>query len=69
MHQELHVFKYPKDHKRLKCAFDPTYVDINDDHLTHEDRSTTKAKYMSEVYPDAVEEKPANVPRPKRRKV
>ena len=33
LHQALHVFKYLKDHKRSKCVFDPTYVDINDDHL------------------------------------
>ena len=69
LHQALHVFKYLKDHKRSKCVFDPTYVDINDDHLPYEDRATTKAKYMGELYPDAVEEKLANAPRPRGRKV
>ena len=69
LHQALHVFKYLKDHKRSKYVFDPTYVNINDDHLPYEDRATTKAKYMAELYPDAVEEKPANAPRPRGRKV
>ena len=69
LHQALHVFKCLKDHKRSKCVFDPTYVDINDDHLPYKDRATTKAKYMSDQYPDAVEEKPANAPRPRGRKV
>ena len=65
LHQALHVFKYLKDHKRLKCVFDPTYVDINDDHLPREERSATKAKYMKELYPDVVEDKPTNAPSPK----
>ena len=68
LHQALHVFKYLKDHKRSKCVFDPTYVDINDDHLPREERSATKAKYMKELYPDAVEDKPTNAPPPKRKK-
>ena len=65
LHQALHVFKYLKDHKRSKCVFDPTYVDINDDHLPREERSATKVKYMKELYPDAVEDKPTNAPPPK----
>ena len=69
LHQALHVFKYLKDHKRSKIVFDPTYVDINDDHLPLEERSSTRAKYMKELYPDAVEEKPSNAPPPKGRKV
>ena len=65
LHQALHVFKYMKDHKRSKCVFEPTYVDINDDHLPREERSATKAKYMEEVYPDVVEDKPTNASSPK----
>ena len=69
LHQALHVFKYLKDHKCSKCVFDPTYVDINDDHLPKEERSATKAKYMKELYPDAVEDKPNNAPPPKVKRV
>ena len=69
LHQALHVFKYLKDHKRSKCVFDPTYVDINDDHLPREERSATKAKYMKELYPDAVEDKPINAPSPNGKRV
>ena len=53
----------------MKCVFDPTYVDINDDHLPREELSATKAKYMKELYPDAVEEKPTNAPSPKVKRV
>ena len=67
LHQALHVFKYLKDHERSKCVFDPTYVDINNDHLPREERSATKAKYMKEIYPDAVEDKRTNAPSPKRK--
>ena len=62
LHQALHVFKYLKDHNRSKCVFDPTYVDINDEHLNPEERASYKAKYMQELYPDAVEDLPPNAP-------
>ena len=64
LHQALHVFKYLKDHKRSKIVFDPTYVDINDDHLPFKERASFKAKYMKELYPDATEEVPPNAPKP-----
>ena len=69
LHQALHVFKYLKDHNRSRCVFDPRYVDINDNHLPLEDRAVNKAKYMSELYPDAGEDKPRNAPRPRGRAV
>ena len=69
LHQALHVFRYLKDHKRSKVVFDPSYVNINDDHLPPEDRALGKAKYMSELYPDAIEEKPTNAPKPKGKSV
>ena len=69
LHQALHVFRYLKDHKRSKVVFDPSYVNINDDHLPPEDRALSKAKYMSELYPDAIEEKPTNAPKPKGKSV
>ena len=69
LHQALHVFKYLGDHKRSKVVFDPAYVDINDDHLPFEDRAVNKAKFMSELYPDAIEERPPNAPRPRGREV
>ena len=65
LHQALHVFKYLKDHKRSNIVFDPTYVDINDDHLPFEERASFKAKYMKELYPDATEEVPPNAPKPR----
>ena len=69
LHQALHVFKYLNDHKRSKVVFDPNYVDINDNHLPYEERSINKAKFMSELYPDAVEEIPTNAPKPRGRPV
>jgi hypothetical protein len=33
------------------------------------ERSSTRAKYMKELYPDAIEEKPPNAPPPKGKKV
>ena len=69
LHQALHIFKYLKYHKRSKCVFNPTYVDINDDHLPQEERSATKAKYMKELYPDAVEDNPTNAPSSKVKRV
>ena len=69
LHQALHVFKYLKDHNRSRVVFDPSYVDINDDHLSPDDRAATKAKYMKELYPDAVQFKPGNAPRPRGRPV
>ena len=69
MHQALHVFKYLKYHNRSKCVFDPTYVDINDHHLPKEEQSATRAKFMRELYPDAVEYKPQNAPKPKGKRV
>ena len=69
LHQALHIFRYLKDHKRSKCVFDPAYVNISDDDLIPEERASTKAKYMRELYPDAVEEHPPNAPKPKGRKV
>ena len=65
LHQALHVFKYLKDHKRSRIVFDPSYVDINDDHLPEEERAGFKAKYMKELYPDAVEDLPPNAPKPR----
>ena len=63
LHQALHVFKYLQDHKRSKVAFDPVLLDINDNHLPFEDRAINKVKFMSELYPDAVEERPPNAPK------
>ena len=69
LHQALHVFKYLKQHGRSKCVFDPTYVNINDHHLPFEEQSATRAKFMKELYPDAVEYRPQNAPKPKGKKV
>ena len=63
MHQALHVFKYLKDRKRSKYVYDPTCVNINDNLLLYEDRTVVKAKCMSELHPDTVEEKPTNAPK------
>ena len=38
LHQALHVFKYLKDHKHSKCAFDPNYLDIMDNHMPVKDQ-------------------------------
>ena len=65
LHQALHVFKYLKDHKRSKVVFDPTYVDITDEHLPLEERAEFKAKFMKELYPDAIEDVPPNAPKPR----
>ena len=58
-----------KYHKRSKVVFDPRYVNINDNHLPPEERALNKAKYMSELYPDAIEEKPNNATKPKGKSV
>lgn len=64
LHQALHMFKYLKQHKESKIAFDPRYADVNDNHLPYEQRAAYKANYMKELYPDAVEELPRNAPKP-----
>ena len=69
LYQALQVFKYLKYHNRSKCVFDPTYVNINDHHLPLEEQSATRAKFMKELYPDAIEYKPQNAPKPKGNKV
>ena len=68
IYQALNLFKYLKDHKRSKSLFNPIYVDINDNHPPYKDRIAVKAKYMSELYPDTVEEKLMNVPKARGRK-
>jgi hypothetical protein len=51
-------------------VFDPTYVDIKEpENIKEEDGASFKAKYMKELYPDAVELFPPNAPRPKGRPV
>ena len=65
LHQALHVFKYAKYYNRSKCVFDPTYVDKNEHHLPKEEQSATRVKFMKELYPDAIEYKPQNAPKPK----
>ena len=69
LHQVIHVFKYLKYHSRSKCVFDSTYVNINDNPLPLEEQSANKAKFMKEMYPDAIEYKPQNAPKPKGKKV
>ena len=69
LHQALYVFKYLKDHNRSKVVFDPAYVGINDNHLPMDDRASTKATFMHELYPDAVEYRPKNAPKPRGRQV
>ena len=64
LHQALHMFKYLKDHKESKLVFDPRFANVNDGHLPLEQRAEYKAKYMKELYPDAVEELPRNAPKP-----
>lgn len=58
------MFKYLKDHNESKIVFDPRLANVTDNHLPHEQRAEYKAKYMKELYPDAVEELPPNAPRP-----
>ena len=45
--------------------FDPTYVYINDNQLPFEERAVIKAKYINELYPDAVEENLPNTLKPR----
>lgn len=65
LHQAVHIFKYLKDHKRSKIVFDPVPVYIHDDHLQPTERSTYRAAFMKELYPDATEDIPKNAPSPK----
>lgn len=65
LHQALHMFKYLEDHNRSRVVFDPTYLDINDYDKPNEERASFRAKYMKELYPDAVEDKPPNAPKPR----
>ena len=64
LHQALHMFKYLKDHKESKVVFDPRHALISDDHLPSDQRAEYRAKYMKELYPDAVEDLPRNAPKP-----
>ena len=54
-----------RDFLTSKVVFDPTYVDITDEHLPLEERAEFKAKYMKELYPDAIEDVPPNAPKPR----
>jgi len=65
LHQALHMFKYLEDHNRSRMVFDPTYITLSDGHLKPEERASFKAKYMKELYPDAEELLPLNVPPPR----
>ena len=69
LHQACHVFKYLKDHNRSKLVFDQGLPEINDNHLEPTDRAEFKAKFMKELYPDAIEEIPQNAPKPKGKSV
>ena len=69
LHQAMYMYKYLEDHKRSKIVFDTTYVNINDDHVVPEERASFRAKYMKELYPDAVEDLPPNPPIPRSKPV
>ena len=69
LHQALHIFRYLKDHKRSKVVFYSSSVNINGNHLPHEDMVLSKATYISELYPDAKEEKLSNAPNAKEKSV
>ena len=57
LYQELHVFKYLKDHKHSKCVFGPNYVDIIDDHMPDKEQEIYQ-KIMNKWYFEAVEDLP-----------
>ena len=59
------MFKYLKDHNRSKVVFDPTYVSLQENETELEKTARFKAKYMKELYPDAVELLPPNAPTPR----
>ena len=65
LQQAIHIFKYLKDHNRSKMVFDPQPVYIHDDDLPPEERAAYRAKFMAELYPEAIEYKPGNAPPPK----
>ena len=46
-------------------VFDHEPVFIHDDDAPLEERASSKAKYMTELYPDTIEEIPRNAPKPR----
>ena len=65
LNQALYIFRYLKDHNRSKMVFDHEPVFIHDDDVPFEERALSKAKFMAELYPDAVEDIPCNAPKPR----
>jgi hypothetical protein len=66
LHQALHIFHYLDHHNRSKIALNPTHIDWQDDTNSNDCRNTSKErqKVMKELYPDAVEDIPPNMPTP-----
>ena len=66
LHQALHLFHYLDNHNRSKIALNPTHIDWEDDVDSDNCHGTPKERQriMKELYPDAVEDVPPNMPTP-----
>ena len=57
--QAIHIFKYLDVHQKNKLVLDPNYQ-----YFESPDLVDARCQQMKEIYPDAQEDIPANVPEP-----
>lgn len=69
LHQLLHVFHYLEHHDRSWLVMDHEYANIDISGNDVSESPIENAKVMRELYPDAVEDIPANMPEPLGRSV
>ena len=66
LHQAMHVFHYLESHNRSKIALNPTHIDWSEENEPGNcyDTPSARAQLMKELYPEASEEIPPNMPEP-----
>lgn len=62
LHQLLHVFHYLEHHMKSTLVMDPDYANIDISTDQEKDSPEHRAKLMLELYPDAVEDIPPDMP-------
>ena len=63
LHQALHILQYLDSHDRSKIALNPTHI-VWDDTDANSETPSDKCRIMKQLYPDALEDIPPNMPEP-----